>query len=81
MSESAANTVIDRIVVDDELRGRVVRDGAAALAGFDLELAEARAIASALRADDGAEPFTHLRRQVSFEPLFAAASASATKIG
>ena len=81
MTTSSINTAIDRIVSDVDLRDEVVKGGSSALAPFDLEPAEAAALTDALRADDGAEPFENLRRQARFEPLFAAASASATKVG
>jgi len=81
MPESTINAVINRIVVDDDFRGQVLDQGASALTGFDLEPAEAAAITDAVHADAGVEPFTNLRAQARFEPLFAAASASATKIG
>ena len=81
MAVTDINTVVDQLVLDEDLRSSVLAEGYEALNRFDLERPEALAIVDALRADDGAEPFTHLRRQARFEPLFAAASASATKIG
>jgi len=81
MTTSDINTVIDCLVSDDDLRARVLMHGADSLGVFSLEPQEATALAEAVKADGGAEPFTHLRQQARFEPLFAAASASATKIG
>jgi hypothetical protein len=81
MTATAVNTIIDQLVSDDALRHRVMHEGAPALAPFAIEHGEALALAEAVRADLGAEPFENLRRQARFEPLFAAASASATKIG
>jgi hypothetical protein len=75
------NAVIDRLVSDETLRAQVLAEGPGHLEAFGLEPGEAIAVADALRADLGTEPYTHLRRQARFEPLFAAASASATKIG
>jgi hypothetical protein len=75
------NTVIDRLVSNEELRAQVLAEGAGPLEAMGLEPGEAVAVTDALRADLGTEPFTNLRRQARFEPLFAAASASATKIG
>jgi hypothetical protein len=81
MSIRTVNETIDLLVRDAELVRRVVLEGPPRLVTLGLNASEAAEVADAVRADGGREPFANLRRAVRFEPLFAAASASATKIG
>jgi hypothetical protein len=81
MSTQRMNEAIDALMRDHALIARVLRDGGDALSAFGLEPAELSELVDAVRADGGAEPYAHVRQLARFEPLFAAASASVTKIG
>jgi hypothetical protein len=81
MSTQRMNEAIDALMRDDALIARVLRDGSDALTTFALEPDELTQLVEAVRADGGAAPYAHVRQLARFEPLFAAASASVTKIG
>lgn len=85
MYDTRVNQVIDRIVRDPDFSQDVLQAQEAALAEYELDDEDVQRIIAALEADhnlsDDAEPFSNLRQLARIDHLFAAVSASSTKVG
>jgi len=84
MSDLAVNHAIERILRDGSFLDQILAEGQTALGDYDLADQEAAEILAAVRRDarEGKlASFESLRTTARFGPLFAAASASSTKVG
>lgn len=83
MSDLAVNRAIEALLTDSALYEDVVASDGAALRHYDLSEEEQEEIVTAVKrgATSGSDTFSALRTVARFGPLFAAASASSTKVG